>query len=395
MSEDKICMISPNIPPHYSGGGKRALHQAKQLANMGWKVVFITTTVGHNCFSNLIMITLKLPFRYETTGLKATILKNLYHPIVFFKMWQAIKKSKVKLIHCIPAFSWPAFWAVLSARLQGVKVVIETTLVDADDPVAIRKSKLGTLKNSIFGMADAVVNISPLLEKRSLDADLAKNKLHLIPNGIDTVKFAPPSVGSKEMFRRKLGLSKFEYVLISVGAMRPRKCISEIITSFKAVTKEFKDCALVLIGPTDKDEENENYYQQLLKQIDFVGLTDKVIFTGAVDNVEEWLKAGDVFLFASKREGLPNAVLEAAAAGLPVVAMRIPQVTDYIFGEENNSGIVVDDLDGLSNAALELLRDSEHYKRISINARQRILNLFSNEIVMEQYTQLYRELLES
>ena len=393
MFEQKIAIMTPHIPPYYSGAGKRALTQAKYLAGRGCKIVFISVIENNEDIKNIEMVTVKLPAVYEKSSLGGAICRNTYHPILFFKMLNIIAGKRVKLLHCIPAFSWPTFSAVMAAKILGISIITETTLEGSDDPLTILKSKVGKLKFLIFKFSDAIVNISPLLVSKSEEAGINGQKLHLIPNSVNTDQYVPPGKEEKKELRKSFGLSKFQYVFIYVGIMSPRKGVAELIEAFKTVKSEIDSCCLVLAGPIDKNDENKNYYRELKKQVEAEGLSDSVLFTGEVDNIESWLKAGDIFLFASKREGLPNVVLEAMSTGLPVVALRIPQTIEYIFNRE--SGIVVDNMKEFSRAMKQLLHDKNHYQHLSHNARNRVLNVFSDEVVMEQYLKLYEDLLKT
>lgn len=393
MFEKEIGIISPYIPPSYAGAGKRALSQAKYLANQGFKVIFITVTKTIEQYQNLELVTIHLPEFYGEKNSIGKICRLIYHPLLFIKMWKTVSDNNFKLLHCIPSLSWPTYFAAIAAKCRGVKIVVEPTLAGANDPLSVRNSFLGILKFLIFNFADAIVNISPQMEYYSKKAGLAEHKLYLIPNGIDVDKFSPPTEKEKNDLKNKLGLSNYRYVFIYAGIMRPRKGVSDIIEAFKLARMEMSSSCLLLIGPADKDRESKEYYRALQEQVEKDALKNKVIFIGEVENVEEWLKSSDVFLFASRREGLPNALIEAAGTGLPVVAMEIPKVTDFIIDQKNESGIIVDDVGKFSKAIVKLVSDKDYYDKVSRNARKRAVSCFSNKVVMGKYEKLYKKLL--
>ena len=393
MADPKVCFISYNIPPDYSGAGKRAWKQAKYLAAQGMEVIFITVSDNREIVTNLKLLRIRMPINYMEDSVKGVMIRQGYNPVLFVRMLWLLLKHRVKLIHSLPAFSWLSFNAVLAGKVLGIKSITETTLEGADDPVAIKKSNLGWIKVYMFRIAAVVVNISPLLDERCREAGIPGHKLRLIPNNIDTNKFSPPGPDEKIALREKLDLIDCDYIYIYVGIMRERKRIAELIEAFRISQEEVKNCSLLLVGPVNKDEENRQYYRHLRAQVDNKSLTEKVIFTGEVNNIEEWLKASDTFLFASRREGLPNAVIEAASCGLPVVAMNIPKIMDYIFDNESESGIITDNFEQFTAAMIRLARDRDYCERISVNARKRAEKKFSDRVVMDSYRELYQELL--
>ena len=395
MAEPKIAILSPHIPPYYAGSGKRALLQAKYLAGRGYNIVFISVIENSEINKNLEMVTVNLPSAYEVDSLVGAICRNTYHPVLFYKMFKIIVSKKIKLLHCIPAFSWPSFSAVIAAKLLGVKIITETTLEGADDPLTIMKSKVGKLKFFIFKLSDAIINISPLLAERAKEAGIAEQKMFLIPNGVNTDQFIPPTLEKKLELRQQFGLSSFKHVFMYVGVMRQRKGVSDLVEAFRIAKSKIDSCCLVLAGPVDKDDENRKYYGELKRQVETAGIADSVLFTGEVNNIEQWMQACDTFIFASKREGLPNVILEAMSTGLPVIAMRLPQTIDYIFNGNKKSGIIVDTVDELSLAMVELANDEDKRRVISKNARTRITESFSDQVVMEKYIELYQGLLKS
>lgn len=391
MTGEKIAILSAHIPPHYSGAGKRALNQAKYLGNRGFEVVFITTTPSNLQLPGLELVSIAVPTVYETDTLAGAICRQAYHHIFFIKLLTVLLRKKIKLLHCIPAFSWFAFAAVLAARILGIKIITETTLYGTDDPLTIRNKKVGRLKFLIFRLSDVIVNISPLLVSKCKEAGISEQKLLLIPNSVDTDRFVPPDADEKEALKCRLGLRGFKNVYIYVGIMRARKRVALLIDAFKQVSSLINDCCLVLAGPINKDRDNKEYYRELEFQVDREGLSDRIVFTGKVDNIEEWMKASDLFLFASSREGFGTVMVEAMSTGLPVVAMRIPGITDYIITDD--SGTIADDLDQFCKRVVALTKDRDHYNKLSSNARKRALRYFSDETVMSKYTELYKTLL--
>jgi len=388
----KLCILSSHIPPDFAGAGKRALNQAQYIANLGHKMYLLTTTHNDNDIINLEIITISLPSFYKNNNLTGKLLRYTYHPALFFKLFKIINDKKINLLHCIPASSWFSLLSILAGKLRGAKVIAETTLAGSDDPVSINISRLGKLKLWMFNHSDAIVNISPLLASKCVEAGIPQEKIYIIPNGVDVNKFKPPSNEEKSALRKKLGTDQFSWVFIYVGIIRPRKNVKVIIEVFKQVKTEVENSCLILAGPTNKDQENYNYYCELKQYVENEKLGYSVFFTGEINNVEEWLKASDVFLFASNREGFGTVLVEAMSTGLPVVAMNIPKITDYIITHGEN-GFIVDNTDAFAKYIGKMVEDEIYYEKISNNARNTVLQRFSEEVVIKENLNLYKYLI--
>jgi glycosyltransferase involved in cell wall biosynthesis len=102
------------------------------------------------------------------------------------------------------------------------------------------------------------------------------------------------------------------------------------------------------------------------------------------------MNASDIFLFSSKREGMPNVILEAMSSGLPVVAKRIPKITDIII--DGNNGIAVDNHDDFIKCIFEIINNEDLKNNYSKNARNTALTKFSSSVIMSEYINLYKNL---
>jgi glycosyltransferase involved in cell wall biosynthesis len=150
----------------------------------------------------------------------------------------------------------------------------------------------------------------------------------VIYNGIDADAFCF-SETNREMIRRKYDIPESAFVIGHTGTLSELKNQELLIRIFPDILKVKKDAYLLLIG-RDQNKLQE-YLESLARQY---GINEKVIFTGAVMNVNEYLSAFDVFAFPSLREGTPISLIEAQANGLPcVISDRIPRdavITDLV-----------------------------------------------------------------
>lgn len=146
---------------------------------------------------------------------------------------------------------------------------------------------------------------------RDMYAKKIKKKIYYIQNGVDVkkYKFIPQN---KLKIREEIQVSSNKIMIIVSGSLCERKDPLFILNAISSMNLEDK-VEVVFIGEGQLYEECKKYE------------SDNIIFKGAVTDVEKYLNAADVYISASKSEGLPNSVLEAAACGLEVILSNIPQ----------------------------------------------------------------------
>ena len=163
--------------------------------------------------------------------------------------------------------------------------------------------------------------------------------------------------------------------------------------AFLSIAAHYPKARLVLVGPYLDVGDRIRLAPRIRHMAEEAGIGDRVVFTGQVDNVEEYMKASDLLLFASEREGLPNVVIESMATGLPVIAFRLPGTTDFII-RDGKDGLLVEKRSAseLAAAAIRLLQDEALLKSISREARETAVTRFASAVIDRQYKDVYSEL---
>ena len=156
--------------------------------------------------------------------------------------------------------------------------------------------------------------------------------IEVIPNGIDVVRFQHPTA---PLSKRDLWLSDDAVVAITVGRLGPEKNLSFLLRTFAGIIDKAPNLHLIIVGRGPEKETLEESVRSL-------GLSSRVRLVGEVtyDEVPSWLAMADFFVIPSVSESHPLVVLEALAAGLPVVGIPSPGIEDTI----------VDGLNGLHGA---------------------------------------------
>ena len=174
-----------------------------------------------------------------------------------------------------------------------------------------------------LGKADRVIAVCQALKDAMIVLGASGDQISVIPNGIDPSKFYPLP---KADARARLGLPN-EKLILSVGALIPRKGVDFVIKALKILRDELhqNDVRLLVVG-------EGNSRMELERLVSALGLQDRVRFIGSVPHRDLylWYSAADVFCLASNREGWPCVILESLACGTPVVATAVWGVPEVI-----------------------------------------------------------------
>jgi len=255
---------------------------------------------------------------------------------------------------------------------------------------AIRRRTLRTLYR---GMDCIIVNNSQM-RQQMLDLGVSV-RMEYIPNGVDLKRFRPPStIEEKLQTRRALGLQEQQTVISTVGAVHPRKGTDFLIEAWNRLASRFPNAHLYIVGLrkdlTYPDLKEFGYKLRLL--IKTSGAPERIHFTGLIRNVEEYLRASDVFVFPSQREGMPNVVLEAMASGLPVVLTPFVGLSAELGRSGREYLLAERDPDILAAVLSELLGNRSVLDKMGKNARQWVEDTLDLDRCLDRYALLYYEL---
>lgn len=245
---------------------------------------------------------------------------------------------------------------------------------------------LRLLFRSINGRFDRIVAPSAaIIESLRLEGQRAAARLEVIHNGTDLDRFSPMGAAARGARRRALGIGEDEIVFVCVGNLKAVKGHTHLLAAFARVAAGLERCRLLLVGEGELGEELRRETEQL-------GLGGRVRFLGRREDVEHILAAGDVLVLASLSEGLSNALVEGAAAGLPVVATRVGGNAEIV--EDGRSGLLVPagDSRALADAMLRMASSEQMRQAMGMRARRRALEGFSLEAMLDGYLRLYEGL---
>jgi glycosyltransferase involved in cell wall biosynthesis len=292
-----------------------------------------------------------------------------------------VRRERIGLVHA--HFFGPAVTAGLLGRMCGIPAV--ATLHGEGDLEAgggYRRLKLALLRG---GVRRLVFVSEPLrrffLERTGTPAD----RTRVIPNGVDADRFAPGDGGG---VRAELGMDGGRFVIGAVGNVRAAKGYEVLLHAAALVRDRAPDARFVVVGQLQGAEA-----ERLLRMRDGMGLADRVVFMGFRDDVHRVMRAFDLFVLPSLREGFSIATVQAMAAGVPVVATRSGGPETIV--EDARTGVLVPpgDAAALADAVLRLRADPAARARLAAAARGVAAARFDVRAQVRAYEGLYEECL--
>lgn len=295
------------------------------------------------------------------------------------RLAQFLREKQFQVLHAHDLMS--NLLGVPAARFAGTPIIISSRrYLDLEWWCGSLRNKIAAW---IYKLSTHVIVNSKSIRDLLVDRDrVRREKIKVIYNGIDTDRF------SEAISNQNANLSSIrrDSVLVAVVAnmYSPLKGHSCLIAAAKDLCRDFPQVRFVLIG--DGVER-----LKLEQSVEEMALQKQVLFLGSREDVPELLASCDLFVLPSESEGLPNAVLEAMAAGLPVIATSVGGVPEVIEHEVTGLLVPAGEPAALSKAILRLLRDEGLRHRLGRAGRERVARDFSFDRVITVLKSLYSE----
>lgn len=213
---------------------------------------------------------------------------------------------------------------------------------------------------------------------RAISIYAPKNKIIYIANAVPDERISP--VQDSIVLRQQLGLEKGEAVFVYVGGNSPVKGADILLAAFARAN--LSDTRLILLGP------DENIWQE---KITALGLNGRILLMGQVENVSDYLQLGDAFIFPSRSDSAPNALLEAMRMGLPVIATRVGGVSEIVEG--NGLLIEPENMEALISA-LKIMAHDKEKRRVWAQKSYELGKKYAPNVRLDALELLYKRLLD-
>lgn len=276
----------------------------------------------------------------------------------------------------------------MAGRMAGVPVVMHT--VHGYAFPAARNVFQSGLYLTVEWLGARITDALVLLKQDDLEVarrrlHASQKRLHLLPNGVDPACYAP-RMDARDEIRRRLGIEDDCAAIGMVGRLWAQKNPDCFVRAAVRLLREGHDARFFLVG----DGELAAGLEARIRE---AGHADRIRILGWRDDVAELLAGLDVFVLPSRWEGLPLAILEAMAAGLPTVVSDIPGNRDLVDHEIDGHVFRPDDDADLAARLAQLIGDAGLRRQMGANARDKVLKNFDLAERVRKMESLYAQLL--
>ena len=267
--------------------------------------------------------------------------------------------------------------AGIAAKLSSAPVLVRTRHLN----IPLRRN----IFNFIHYLPDMYVTCGENMRTTLVaDCGFPADKVVNISTGVSDNFF---DVKRNPMLKKKYGVDENAVVITNVGIFRRVKAHQVTLRCVKKVVEAFPNARFLFVGDgPDK--------QEMIDLAERLGVSDFVVFTGFVDDIAEVYSFSDVAVLSSLSEGVPQSIMQAMAAGVPVAATRVGGVPEIVSHME--TGILVESLDhdALAEAIIRILKDPEMSLSFTRKAKEYVFNNHSMAIMLDKTEALYHSLLE-
>jgi glycosyltransferase involved in cell wall biosynthesis len=352
------------------GGAERQLFLlATGLLQKGWQVSVINMSHQQGEYWEHVLCESKIPVH--------KIQMNLSRLHRLFEIRDILKATRISLVH-----SWTMhtnFYAAVGGRLAGIPIRMGSERANHH---ASRRALGRWYYLSLWGQ-DALITNSKQ-EAAFLQSHRPNLRVNVVPNGVEMPRDAM-RLQIKQELRTRLGISTSSPIIGAVGSMVPRKNFSLLIQALKLLAKREVPFTLVLIGDGPLLSDLKQQATSCLPK-------DSCLFLGAIPNAMTWYAAFDIHCMTSiNQEGMPNVVMEASAAGLPVVASNVAGVPELV--EDGITGFLVEpnNINCLAEYLQKLMLDPNLRQRMGKAGREKMIREFSVEAMVARMVKIYED----
>lgn len=302
-------------------------------------------------------------------------MRKLYDADSIIRLMKFLKENKFDVVNTHSGVdSWIGG---LASKFAGVPVLARTRHLN----LPLKRN----LFNFIHYLPDVYITCGENMKEHLVErCGFPDHKVVSIPTGVSPEFF---SVKKNPDARKKYGLDTNSIVITNVGILRSIKGHEVTLKAVKTVVDTFPQARFLLVGDGPRKEILERLVQDL-------GISQHVMFTGFVKDIPEIYSFSDIAVLSSWSEGLPQSLLQAMAAGVPVVATRVGGVPEVVIHEK--TGLLVDpgDHEGLAKGIIRILGNPDMSARFAESAKKHVMDNHSVKYMVDKIEGLYKDLLE-
>jgi glycosyltransferase involved in cell wall biosynthesis len=363
-----VLLVLDQFPKTLGGGERIVLNLAALLPKYGYRASILTFSVHPDSVAlkspPCPIYVLPLQRTYDLTALRAA-----------FELRRFLRLQQVQIVQTF--FESSDLWAgFVTKTMSKVKLIWSRR-----DMGILRTRKHHIAYRLMASAPDAVFAVSEQVRQNCIEVDrIDPTRVQTIDNGLNLADWNTPDKPAKP---------PGEILVTTVGNIRRVKGHDVFITAAAFIMPQFPNVSFSIAG----DVLEHDYFAELQNLVKDLNLSDHFHFVGGITNLREHLSASDIFVLPSRSEGFSNAIVEAMASALPVVATNVGGNAEAV--KDGVSGFLVpsDDSAALSTAITQLLSHPSQAKAMGIAGKALAAEHFTTEAMMHRIAAAYGNLL--
>lgn len=303
----------------------------------------------------------------------------------FWFIWQLFRREQPTIVHLNS--SKAGGLGSLASRLARVPKIIFTVhgLAHNEQRPGWQKALIKFSHWLSFIFSHEIITVADCLRKQIIGWPLVINKVTTIHNGLPTIKFFEKSVARREIFAGH----NDRFWIGTISELHPNKGLDLLIDAFALTVRNLLGQSLgwstnlMIIGEGEELEKLK--WLARAKRLE-----DRIHFLGRVEDARAYLKAFDIFTLTSRTEAFPYVILEAGAAGLPMIASEVGGIPEVITDPELGILVPPGNVEEIKKSLLFMLKKPKYRDLAGRNLRRRVNSTFSLKKMVEKTVKIYR-----
>jgi glycosyltransferase involved in cell wall biosynthesis len=363
-----ILLVLDQFPKTLGGGERIVLRLAALLPQYGYRASILTFAIHAE---SVVLKTAPCPIyvlplqrTYGVTALRAS-----------FELRHLLRTHHVEIVQTF--FESSDLWAGFVAKTMSPAKLIWSRR----DMGILRTTKHRMAYRLMAGLPDAVFAVSERVRRHCIEVDgIDPDRVVTIYNGLNLSDLVESSIP---------GTATGKLVVTTVGNIRRVKGHDIFVKAAASILERFPNVSFSVAG----DVLESDYLLELKDLVRDLNLSDHFHFVGGVTNLRQHLSAADIFVLPSRSEGFSNAIVEAMAASLPVVATKVGGNAEAVIDGVSGFLVPPEDPAALAAAIIRLLSDPYRAKAMGLAGRALVAEKFTTEAMMNRITHVYGKLI--
>ncbi|MFW9873686.1 MAG: glycosyltransferase family 4 protein [Candidatus Thorarchaeota archaeon] len=284
--------------------------------------------------------------------------------------------------------------AVLMANILRKPSIGRLSIAKSDIVFKNQGRIIGPLSKKILNLANKYIAISTQLKEEIKQSGLCVKKTEIIYNGVNRNIYFPLDKNKKNIQKNQMGYQGYK-ILLFVGVIDNRKGVDILLKAYKKINEAEERTKLILIGPANREDIGNKYYNSMLNLASEKRIAEDVEFLGykSSEEISRYYQIADIFILPSRKEGMPNVIIEAMSCGLPIVGTKISGTEDLVQDKINGFLVETENIEMLSRAVIRLLKNTEKIEKMGYESIRIVEKYHNIKKISEKYLSVFNQLI--